>query len=325
MHIENIKSFAHYRDMYRSNAADTELLFNLPDYQDIFFRHFGRGTGNYWLAVYDQEMIVALAAFERSGERVLLCGLKPVEGKELVTDYGDIGYVLTEKVAEIWSTIGDYFSAHGVTILQLDFVREESSTFRYFSGLNDARVSIHKVDTAPFISLPKNWDGYISLLERRDRQELRRKMKRLANTTQFTFDGPRNDDEAVEEFFRLLRITSIAKDTFLTPAMASFFRDLIQEKSIYWKSEVYFLRIDGMYAAGLVGFSIQNKFLAYNAGFDPQYQRLSTGLLLHALVIRRCIERGCAEYDFLRGDERYKYDLGATDRFLYRIEIKAED
>ena len=40
----------------------------------------------------------------------------------------------------------------------------------------------------------------------------------------------------------------------------------------------------------------------------------SAGLLLKALTIRHAIDEGLAYYDFLRGDEAYKYDLGAGGR-----------
>jgi CelD/BcsL family acetyltransferase involved in cellulose biosynthesis len=30
---------------------------------------------------------------------------------------------------------------------------------------------------------------------------------------------------------------------------------------------------------------------------------------------------GAREYDFLRGTERYKYDLGGVDRVVYRVTV----
>jgi CelD/BcsL family acetyltransferase involved in cellulose biosynthesis len=49
---------------------------------------------------------------------------------------------------------------------------------------------------------------------------------------------------------------------------------------------------------------------------------LSVGLLNKALCIREAIEEGRRAFDFLRGSERYKYDLGGTDRLLYRIAVR---
>jgi CelD/BcsL family acetyltransferase involved in cellulose biosynthesis len=48
------------------------------------------------------------------------------------------------------------------------------------------------------------------------------------------------------------------------------------------------------------------------------------GLILKAFGIKKAIEEGMQFYDFLRGDERYKYDLGAMDSMLNKIEITLE-
>ena len=46
------------------------------------------------------------------------------------------------------------------------------------------------------------------------------------------------------------------------------------------------------------------------------------GLVNKALVIREAIEAGKSHFDFLRGAERYKYDLGAEDREVYQLVVQ---
>ena len=41
-----------------------------------------------------------------------------------------------------------------------------------------------------------------------------------------------------------------------------------------------------------------------------------------ALCLKWAIEHGKTGLDFLRGDEPYKYDLGATDQNIYRILVR---
>ena len=50
----------------------------------------------------------------------------------------------------------------------------------------------------------------------------------------------------------------------------------------------------------------------YNSGFDPAHARLAPGIVLLAHLIRDAIERGVPVFDFLRGEESYKYDFGPT-------------
>jgi CelD/BcsL family acetyltransferase involved in cellulose biosynthesis len=44
---------------------------------------------------------------------------------------------------------------------------------------------------------------------------------------------------------------------------------------------------------------------------------LSVGLINKAFSIQAAIEEGRESFNFLKGDERYKYDLGAHDESLF--------
>jgi CelD/BcsL family acetyltransferase involved in cellulose biosynthesis len=53
--------------------------------------------------------------------------------------------------------------------------------------------------------------------------------------------------------------------------------------------------------------------LFYLSGFDPQWAAFSPGVLLIAHAIEEAIREGQQEFDFLRGNEPYKYLWGAQD------------
>ena len=57
----------------------------------------------------------------------------------------------------------------------------------------------------------------------------------------------------------------------------------------------------------------------YNAGVDPDARDLSPGVLLVARSIEMALEAGRSRFDFLRGDESYKYGWGATDVPIQRL------
>jgi tetratricopeptide (TPR) repeat protein len=56
--------------------------------------------------------------------------------------------------------------------------------------------------------------------------------------------------------------------------------------------------------------------LYFVAGRDESCNDPPPGLVLHAHSIRWAIENGLKTYDFLRGDESFKYSYGATDRHI---------
>lgn len=100
-----------------------------------------------------------------------------------------------------------------------------------------------------------------------------------------------------------------------------FFWNLITAYKNHWEIHICFLNIEGKSAAGLITFESAASTLAYNSGFDPAFSFYSAGFLLHAFKIKEAIEKKKKTYDFLRGGERYKYDLGAKDLRLYKISL----
>lgn len=57
---------------------------------------------------------------------------------------------------------------------------------------------------------------------------------------------------------------------------------------------------------------------SYLHSFDPAFAAYGPGRLLIAQAMREAVEAGAREFDFLRGQEPYKYEWGAVDRPQYR-------
>jgi CelD/BcsL family acetyltransferase involved in cellulose biosynthesis len=77
---------------------------------------------------------------------------------------------------------------------------------------------------------------------------------------------------------------------------------------------IYGLSLDGQTVAVLYGFASHGRGYYYLGGFDPQFSHLSVGTLLIGQAIARAVAEGSTEFDFLRGQEPYKYRWGAADR-----------
>jgi tetratricopeptide (TPR) repeat protein len=56
-------------------------------------------------------------------------------------------------------------------------------------------------------------------------------------------------------------------------------------------------------------------------GRDETFEGPSPGLILHAHSIRHAIQNGFTEYDFLRGNEPYKYSFGVKERRIRCVAI----
>jgi CelD/BcsL family acetyltransferase involved in cellulose biosynthesis len=66
------------------------------------------------------------------------------------------------------------------------------------------------------------------------------------------------------------------------------------------------------------GFVHRSTAFAYLGGFDPAFAFESPGTVLMGHAIEAAIAEGCGEFHFLRGQEPYKYEWGAVDRWSLR-------
>ena len=63
----------------------------------------------------------------------------------------------------------------------------------------------------------------------------------------------------------------------------------------------------------------------YNSGFDPRPARCRPGVVLIARTIEDAIARGFRRYDFLRGEEPYKYGFGAVPTEVLRVTLDGHE
>jgi len=263
-------------------------------------------------------------SFEKVGDKVVFLGMKPVLGGQEVTDYGDIPDPTD------WPEILKQLKEKGYKKLQLDYVREDSGTYTHFAPTSPPlrqgfaglrRASRVKQEVSPYIDLPKTWEEYLVRLPRRERKELKRKIKRLEETDSFYSCSEETVKADFEDFVRLHRLSDPQKGKFMSEEMKQFFWQVKTMQAEGWRQYLCFLKLENKPVASVMTLESDSEVWLYNSGFDPNYSYYSVGLLLKAYKIKKAIEEGKKRYDFLRGAERYKYDLGGKDLGLYRIEV----
>jgi len=187
-------------------------------------------------------------------------------------------------------------------------------------------VSVSESDVTPFLELPLDWDDYMSRLRKKDRHELRRKLRRLETQEEFRqYEAdlsPNNIQSEMDDFFTLMSKSASRKEEFLTVENKGFFVDIATTLSKNDQFRLFFMEIASKKVATCICFDYNNNIFLYNSGYDPELSSLSVGLLNKALTIKTAISEGRSEYNFLRGTERYKYHLGAEDRKVFDMIIK---
>jgi len=279
--------------------------FQTKEYRDIFKKHF----------VTDPQAIINIDSTEYEilpDKRAIIMGMKPVLNGQEITDYSEINNPTTELMQSHFSEL----KKKGVVSVQYDYVRMDSQLYTALSELSQSPPVQSEV--SPFITLPQTWEEYITSLERTDRKELKRKFKRLDTVPhEFRIEDCTETSPAFENFIKLHKLSDSSKDQFMSNEMKLFFSELYSTSIPFWKIKLAFLVIENKPAASLIYFENEEQILLYNSGYDPEKKYYSAGLLLCAHLIKKAIEDKKIIFDFLRGNERYKYDLGAKDMPLY--------
>jgi CelD/BcsL family acetyltransferase involved in cellulose biosynthesis len=114
------------------------------------------------------------------------------------------------------------------------------------------------------------------------------------------------------------------KGHFMRPEIATFFRRVADEFMPLGWLRLDLLEIGGRPVASTFGFQIERKFYLYNSAYEPDAARLSPGLVLVSELVKESIDNGLELFDFLRGPERYKFQLGAQAVPLHNVRILNE-
>lgn len=184
-----------------------------------------------------------------------------------------------------------------------------------------------RLDLAPRLLLPASFETWLrEQLGSNTRQKIRRFRRKYSTSPDFTIR-----DATLETKNRDL-------DTFEQMWLHRWKR--IKGRSTRIKAEKYRRIIDDGITSGhmrLTVFEYKRQAVAIHALYDDSvtktvsyfvgardgsFTALPAGLLLHADAIERAIAQGRKCYDFLRGDEPYKYQLGAIDAALTSIEFR---
>ncbi len=312
---------AEWDALLKQSAADT--IFLTWEWQNLWWSVLGRPSGATpdTLAVRGADGLIGVAPLLRQGSSIHFAG-----GEEIADFLDAIGRSGREQ--QVAEALLDHLADQPWDLVDLRNLREDALALRFLRPAAERRglaVEVEQEDVSPWLKLPATWEEYQQSLSKKDRHELRRKLRRLAsagNVRWYAVDEPARYRADVEDFVRLHRLSAEAKAEFMTPEMEGWFLALAERFAPSGQLKLYFLELDGVRVAAAILFDYRGRYLLYNSGYDPEYARLSVGLALKAYCIHDAIAAGREVFDFLQGHESYKYDLGAVDAPIFRMRIR---
>jgi CelD/BcsL family acetyltransferase involved in cellulose biosynthesis len=283
---------------------------------------FGEGRRLELHRVVDEDghLVALLPLVEVGPGRWLLAG-----GSD-ISDYLDL-IVLRDREAEAWTALLGS-RAGAAAVWELHAVPAASPTVTALPALAAAaglRVETPVEERCPILELPDTWDALLASLSGKHRHEISRKLRRFEREAP---DGrvtwaqtPAAIEARLDDFLALHRRSREGKAKFMDARMERFFRRAIPALAARGGAKVAFLERDAGPIASFVTLEWDGTVGLYNSGFHPEQAVLSPGLVLLAHVIRDAIERRIARFDFLRGEERYKYEFGPTPQAVHAVTI----
>jgi CelD/BcsL family acetyltransferase involved in cellulose biosynthesis len=306
------------------------------EYQTTWWQTLGGGEwaeGELFVVTARQEdgRLAGIAPFfythNREGEPALM-----FIGSIEISDYLDV-IAPREHLDDFMEALLDTLCSHaapGWQTLDLYNLIESSPTLPALKAAVEKRGCRYlqePLQHCPFIPLPGDWETYLAGIDKKQRHEIRRKMRRAAEfelpvSWYIVEDGDRVEAE-IEAFMDLMAHDP-EKLAFLNRSdkMRAQMRQSALAAFRHGWLQLALVEVGGEKAAGYMNFDYQNHIWVYNSGFDPKFRELSLGWVLLGHLLQWANEHGRAAFDFMRGDEDYKYRFGGVDRRVVRATIR---
>jgi len=304
------------------------------EWLSIWWRHFGEGKKLNILLIEQEHRVIGIIPLMKVECRIALIRFHVLETIGSV-NCNYIGLILPEYMEDAMTVFLAYLEEELVKnklLLRLNLIPEDclflDQLQKHAVPLSRNMLIQEKATTlAPYITLPASWDDYFGSLSRRRRKVLRRALRSLekrheVNLQEYTSESL---DEGLSKFFDLhqsrWRAVNV-RGAFSNPKMKEFYRDIasqfLKNKWLYFTC----LTVDNEPVSIEYGFIYNQKLYNATAARDVRYSEYSVGHLHHLFLIEDAIKRHLREFDFLRGDEPYKFHWTKSARRYIQVMIK---
>lgn len=172
----------------------------------------------------------------------------------------------------------------------------------------------------PYLKTIGEFDKFIQTLSKKHRYNFRRETHRLIEQRQAVFKVAA-DSEAVKSGLELLFILHQQrwagkgkKSQFDNEASHTFHRHLAVALAEEGAARLYMLYCKDSPIAIFYCLCYNGQFFYYQAGLDAAFKNYSLGTVVIGKMIADCFAQNFCEFDFLRGNEAYKFNWTSLTR-----------
>jgi CelD/BcsL family acetyltransferase involved in cellulose biosynthesis len=320
MEVEEIADIEAFGDEWLELFRRVEGVtpFQSPDWLVSWWRHLGEGE-LVLLGMRKQGRlagVLPLFVFEAEGVRkLLLLGAG-------TSDYLD-GLFHAGVATEAIATAFEYLRTRerDWDVCELHQLRPESPlASQPLAGFG--QDDLFPGERCPVLALPPNLDDLHNTVPSHQWEKLQYYRRRADREGRVRYEQASSDnfDDFFAAFIALhtARLSTQRRSTCAAqPQMQAFLREAGQKLVSAGVLRLYVLYVEEKAVAAFFGFKLGRCAYFYLSGFDASFSQVSPGMLVVGHAIERAIEEGCSTFDFLRGQESYKYKWGAMDSLTY--------
>jgi CelD/BcsL family acetyltransferase involved in cellulose biosynthesis len=332
--------FKIHQDFSEIDAADWNQLASAGISDTPFARH--EYLSQWWSTLGGAEWSEAALILVSGWESGRLIGLAPLfrakhEGRDAillvgsieVSDYLDLIVRESDLPAFVRGLLGSLRESPDWRHLPLDWynIPDFSPTPKVLQAEAENRGWDFRADVylpAPHVTLKGDFDSYLAALDKKQRHEIRRKLRRASEGSlparMRLVETEGQLESAIDAFLELMGHDP-DKARFLKPEMREHMREVMRLAFKNGYLHLSFLAVGDTNAAASLDFDYRNKLWGYNSGVNSEFTELSPGWVLLAHQIQWATEHGRSEFDFMRGNEDYKYRFGGVDRHVLRVQL----
>jgi len=318
-----------WNPLLQKSRAD--VIFLTSEWLFTWWRHFGKGNQLFVVVVRDGERIVALAPLmvttrDRFRQLTIIGGHTNEYKDFIVQDDVPLEPALeailqTVLAADCW----DFFKVDGF--------REDSLTLNFFKTLparyGRLKATWRENDVSPHIVVDQSWESYWGSLKSSIRNDRSRRIKMLNREIgEAAYYVPKDSAEVNQYLDELIKLHLVRRkevtgtfSVFESSLMIDFYKDLA--KALFerqWLS-LPALLVNGEIGAIHLGFEYANKYFYYMPTFNQKFTKYSPAKALIFHLLSDAFTRGLKEFDFLLGNEPYKFDFKPRIRRLYSVSL----
>ncbi len=237
------------------------------------------------------------------------------------SDYSDF-LILEEYKLSFLKAFFDYIEENkDWTILNFKSLRE--NTVKLIS--RELCVEITPQTVCPLAILPDTMEQFENEMNKKELTGVKRQLRKLLSENRLTYsvlDSPKDLKEGIDNFISLHQERHNSKGE-RGKIYSKRQRERFHRFSVLMCGvgllKIETLKIDNRVVAANFILAQNKKMYNYLSGMDPQYSKFKPGKILIYYMIKDAIKKGYKVYDFLQGDEKYKYYWTNNEVKLYNV------